>query len=207
MFSGIVQGCFEVVEVVKKPGLITFTVKVSKKIIKNLKKGSSVSVDGVCLTVSKISGGRISFDAMLETLNKTTLGKLKVDDELNIEKSIKVGDEIGGHPVSGHIHGTAEIVNIERPENNHVVTFKCDKKWMKYIFPKGFISLDGVSLTVVDVNKKEGTFTVYFIPETLRLTTFSFKGQGDLVNMEIDQQTRTIVDTVEIIIKGSDYAK
>ncbi len=202
MFSGIVQGCFEVVDVVRKTGLISFTVKISNKMAKDLKKGSSVSVDGVCLTVIKINENKISFDAMLETLNKTTLCELKKGDKVNIERSIKAGDEIGGHPVSGHVHSKTEIVKVETPVNNKVVTFKAGKNWIKYIIAKGFISLDGVSLTVVDVEKQEGTFTVYFIPETLKLTTFGFKKEGDYVNMEIDQQTKAIVDTVESVLKG-----
>lgn len=201
MFTGIVQDCVKVSRTEKKRGLTTFSLEFPKNLLKNLKKGASVSVDGVCLTVVKIQKNKISFDAMLETLNKTTLARLKIGDRVNIERSIRVGDEIGGHPVSGHVHGTAQIVKIENPENNHIATFECGKEWMKYIIPKGFIALDGASLTVVDVDKNWGIFTIWFIPETLKLTTFGFKKEGDLVNMEIDQQTKTIVDTIEFVLK------
>ncbi len=201
MFSGIVQSCVEVVNVRKKTGLTTFTLQLPKSLIKGLKKGSSISVDGVCLTVAKISGTKVSFDAMKETLDKTTISELKTRSSVNIEKSLKVGDEIGGHNVSGHVDTKAEIVKIEKPKNNHIITFKCDKKWMKYILPKGFIALDGASLTIVDVDKNQGAFSVYFIPETLKITTFRFKRVGDKVNLEIDRQTQAIVDTVERVLK------
>ena len=200
MFSGIIQGCFPIIKVLRKRGLTTFTVNIGK-LSKGLKKGNSVSVDGVCLTVAKLGGKTATFDAMKETLSKTTIGQVSEGRKVNIERSVRIGDEIGGHNVSGHVHGTAEIVNVEKPKNNWIVTFKCDKKWMKYIFPKGFIALDGASLTVVDVDKKEAIFTVYFIPETLKLTTFGFKKKGDRVNMEIDQQTHVIVDTLEAFLK------
>ncbi len=202
MFSGIIEGLGEVTEAIKNEGLTTFSVKLPFS-AKKIKRGSSISIDGVCLTAVKIDDS-VYFDVMKETLNKTTLKKLEVGRKVNIEKSIKVGDEIGGHLISGHIDCEAEIVKTERPENNHIITFRVDRKWMKYILPKGFIALDGASLTVVDVFKEGGEFTVYFIPETLKLTTFGFKKEGDIVNLEIDRQTQAIVDTVENILnKGN----
>lgn len=200
MFSGIVKGLVEVNDVEKKRGLTTFSVTAQKNIFSVIKTGASVSIDGVCLTASKIDRQKIFFDVMQETLDKTTLKYLEKNQLVNIERSIKAGDEIGGHIVSGHVHGEAEIVKVEEAENNKKNVFKCDKNLIKYIFPKGFIALDGVSLTVVDVDKKQGTFTVCLIPETLKLTTFGFKNMGDFVNLEIDQQTRTIVDTVEAVL-------
>ncbi len=201
MFSGIVHGCAKVVDVISKPWLVSFTLDLPKNLSKGLKKGSSISVDGVCLTTTKVSGNKITFDAMKETLNKTTIGSLKVGSRVNIERALKVGDEIGGHDVSGHVDSVARIVKTVKPKNNHIVTFQCDKRWMKYIFSKGFVALDGVSLTVVDVDKNKGTFTVYFIPETLRITTFGFKKVGDNVNLEIDRGTQIIVETMENILK------
>lgn len=161
-----------------------------------IKQGASVSVSGVCLTVAAIDGSKLAFDMMEETLEKTTLGSLKVGDLANIERSITVDAEIGGHRVSGHVTGVAEIINLDTPPNNHILTFKCDPTWMDYILPKGFIALDGCSLTVVDV-MKEGGFTIHLIPETLRITTFGEKKVGDWVNLEIDSTTQAIVETVK----------
>ncbi|MBI4164092.1 MAG: riboflavin synthase subunit alpha [Candidatus Aenigmarchaeota archaeon] len=200
MFSGIVQGCAKVAEVKSKPWLISFALDFPEKLSKDLKKGSSISVCGVCLTTTNISGNKIFFDAMKETLNKTTIGSLKVGDKVNIERALRIGDEIGGHDVSGHVDTVAKIAKVEKPKNNHIVTFQCDKRWMKYIFPKGFVALDGVSLTVVDVDKTRGAFSVYFIPETLKITTFGSKTVGDSVNLEIDRGTQVIVETMENIL-------
>ena len=116
---------------------------------------------------------------------------------MNIERSAKMGDEIGGHPMSGHVSAMAEIVDVQESEHNKKMTFHIDPVWMKFIFSKGFIGLDGASLTVVDADKDRGTFKVWFIPETLRLTRFGNKQVGDKVNVEIDPQTQVIVETVE----------
>jgi len=202
MFSGIVQGYFEVAEVVRKTGLTAFSVKVSKKIVRNLKKGASVSVDGVCLTVTSVKNNLVSFDMMGETLKRTTLGSVKENQKVNIERSITRYDEIGGHIVSGHVDAVAKIVKVEKPdENNHIVTFQSDNEWIKYIFEKGFIALDGVSLTVVDVNREQNTFTVWLIPKTLEVTTFGFKKGGDNVNLEIERYTKVLVDTIMNTLK------
>jgi len=156
-----------------------------------------VAVGGVCLTATEIDGDRVRFDAMAETLRRTTLGALQVGARVNVERSYRVGDEVGGHIVSGHVTGTAEIVAVEATETNRAVTFRCDPSWMKYLLPKGFVALDGCSLTLSDVDARASTFRVWFIPETLRLTSFGQKTEGDLVNLELDSRTQTIVDTVE----------
>jgi len=197
MFTGIVQECVPVVDLKERPGINTLTLKFPNLLLPGLKIGSSVSVDGVCLTTIAIEDNLVSFDAMTETLRKTTIGQIELGQRVNIERSATIGDEVGGHEVSGHVTAMAEIIRVSKPENNHVVTFMVSPEWMKYIFPKGFIALDGASLTVVDVDKKAGTFTVWLIPETLRRTTFGFKREGDLVNLEIDSRTQAIVDTVE----------
>ena len=151
--------------------------------------------------VVEIDGSRVSFDAMQETLQKSTIGSLKNGDQVNIERSAKMGDEIGGHPMSGHVSTMAEIIDMSESENNKSMTFKVDPSWMRFIFSKGFIGLDGASLTVVDADAKAGTFEVYFIPETLRLTRFGTKQVGDRVNVEIDPQTQVIVETVERVLQ------
>lgn len=200
MFTGIVKACVPVVQLDIEEGLHHITIELPVGLADGINSGASIAIDGTCLTVAKSGGRRVTFDVMSETLNRTTLGSLREGDRVNVERSFRVGDEIGGHIVSGHVDTTAEIVSVEKPANNHILTFRCTKEWMKYILPKGFIALDGCSLTIVDVNQDLATFTVYFIPETQRITTFGFKKVGDKVNVEIDRQTQAIVDTVEHIL-------
>jgi riboflavin synthase len=200
MFTGIVQALLPVVELVRSPGLLRIGLALPEAQRRGLALGASVAVDGVCLTVAEMAGERVYFDAMAETLRKTTLGSLAEGDLVNVERSASVGDEIGGHLVSGHVMGTAEIVAIERPEGNHAARFRVPAAWMKYVLPKGFIALDGASLTVVDTDRARGEFSVWFIPETLRRTTFGRKGVGARVNVEIDARTQAIVDTVEAVL-------
>ena len=192
MFSGIVQAKCPITELAHQEGLLRLVIDLGS-LADQLKQGASVSVSGVCLTVADIAGSHITFQVMGETLNKTTLGSLKIWDEVNIERSVKIGDEVGGHVVSGHVTGTAKITKVETPFNNHILTLECPTAWMEFIFAKGFIALDGCSLTIVDVGTN--WFTVHLIPETLRLTTFSFKKAGDLVNLEFDPMTQAVVET------------
>lgn len=196
MFTGIVTGTFPIVELTRKTGLSTFAVELDAAHGADLAIGASVSLDGVCMTVTKVAGTRAYFDASVETLGKTTLGRVQVGTRLNVERSAKSGAEIGGHPVSGHVDGLAEIVALERPENNCVITFQLPKEYARYVFNKGFVSLNGCSLTVCDLDKKTARFRVFLIPETLRLTTFGASRVGDRVNFEIDRQTQVIVDTI-----------
>jgi riboflavin synthase len=196
MYTGIVQRVANIIAVDKKTGLNTLKIAFDDYLLNHLTVGASVAVDGVCLTVTTIEKHQVSFDVMQETLNKTTLGLLNAGDKVNIERSAKQGDEIGGHILSGHIEGRAEIVNITESENNYILEFSCPQEWMKYILPKGFIAINGASLTIVDT-QTTGGFNVYLIPETLRATTFKQKRLGDSVNIEIDNQTKVIVSTVE----------
>jgi riboflavin synthase len=136
-----------------------------------------------------------------ETLERTTLKNLAPGQIVNIERSAKIGDEIGGHILSGHIFATAEITQITPlGEEQKILTFKAPKILGKYLFPKGYIALNGVSLTLVETDI-EGGFTVHLIPETLRATTFGQSHVGDLVNVEIDSQTQAIVHTVENFLR------
>jgi riboflavin synthase len=196
MYTGIVQAVCSVKTVTRKSGLNSFIIDFNDALLTGLKIGASVAVDGVCLTVTTIDHHAISFDAMQETLNKTTLGNIIAGDKVNIERSARAGDEVGGHILSGHIEGTATIKKLTSFENNHILEFVCPIEWMKYILPKGFIAVNGASLTLVDTFKTGG-FSIHLIPETLRATTFGMKKQGDMVNIEIDNQTKIIVTTVE----------
>jgi riboflavin synthase len=153
-------------------------------------------VEGVCLSVTALEGDLVWFDAMQETLSRTTLGALQPGMKVNVERSAKGQAEIGGHVVSGHVDGLAEVVAIERPENNHVIRVRVPEPQRPYVFNKGFVALSGCSLTVSNLDVARGEFEVWLIPETLRRTTFAERQVGDVLNLEVDRQTQVIVDTV-----------
>ncbi|HVR29926.1 MAG TPA: riboflavin synthase subunit alpha [Thermoanaerobaculia bacterium] len=203
MFTGIVQGSCPVVRIVERPGLRTLLVDLPETLLRGLETGASVAVSGVCLTVTAITPEGVAFDAIQETQDRTTLRELRPGDRVNVERSARAGDEVGGHELSGHVDGTAEITAVERPPGNHVVTFRAPRELLRYVFPKGFIALDGCSLTVVDVNRDASTFTVHLVPETLRVTTFGDKRPGDRVNLEIERRTQAIVDTVREVVRDT----
>lgn len=196
MFTGIVQGIAKVVAITERENFRTHQIKMPLEIQQNLILGASVAHNGVCLTVTKIEEDLVSFDLMQETLRITNLGTLQPGDFVNIERAMKMGDEIGGHILSGHIFCTAEVSNIIESENNYQLWLTLpNKEVMKYILSKGFIAIDGISLTIAEV--KEQSFCVNLIPETLLRTLIGKRKIGDKVNIEIDSQTQAIVDTVE----------
>jgi riboflavin synthase len=195
MFSGIVTGLGIIENIEKQNKFRNIRVRLPKGTNEHLSQGASVSLDGVCLTVVEFSEHTASFDIIDETLNRTTLSKLEVGDMINVERSLKFGEEIGGHQVSGHIDQIAEITDINNPENNHIVRMKIPSKYMPYIIEKGYIALDGCSLTIANVF--DDGFNVCLIPETLRRTTFGFKKEGDFVNFEIEAATKAIVDSYD----------
>jgi len=202
MFTGIVQGVAKVTELTERPGLRSFTLEFPSGFAEGLEIGASVSCDGVCLTVTQLRGETAAdFDVMLQSLNLTTLGEFVQGGQLNVERAAKDGAEIGGHPLSGHIDFRAQIAEIRRPENNRVLRIAVPPHWMRYIFAKGYIAINGASLTVSDVNKAGNWFEVWLIPETLRMTTFEHKDVGDELNIEIERQTQVIVDTVRAAVE------
>jgi riboflavin synthase len=207
MYSGITQGLYEVINLAKKPGLIDYTVNLSSELTKLLKPGDSVAIDGVCQSLVQLVGTHASFQAIQETLDKTTLNTLHVGRYVSVERSLRWGDEVGGHEVSGHVVGTAILYQKIQEHNNTTLVLKCDPDWMKYILPKGFIAVDGSSLTVGQTYIDEGLFCLHLIPETLRLTNFSKKQIQDRVNIEFDYKTKTIVDTVERLVIKNGIAK
>lgn len=196
MYTGIVQGAFEAVEVERRPDFMSFAVQLPPELLEGLTPGSSVNVDGVCQTVVRVDGNKVWFDAMIETLRRTTLGQLRKGDKVNVERSARAGQEIGGHDIAGHVDGTLELVGQHESEDNLFLTFQVPESYRRYVFDKGFLSIHGCSLTVSNLNKKSGTFEVYLIPETLRLTNLGSTNVGDRVNFEIDRRTQAIVDTV-----------
>lgn len=193
MFAGIVGGKGKVAKAEWSDNRLNYVLAFPQDLLEGLKIGASVSVDGVCQTVTSIQGHLVWFDAIMETLQKTTLNALKEGDFVNLERALKLGDEIGGHLLSGHIYGTASLISIK--ENTY--TFQCPQGWTKYLFEKGFIAIDGVSLTLGAVDRKEGLFSVHLIPETLRTTSLGAKKPNSLLNLEFDSLTQVAVETIE----------
>lgn len=198
MFTGIVQAALPIAELEQKPGLWTLALDLPQQMIPGLALGASVALNGACLTVTRIDGQRVYFDAMMETLDITNLGHIEVGTKVNVERAAKFGDDIGGHQLSGHVHGVTEIVVIDRPENNCVIWFDLPEKFKPYVFTKGYIGLNGCSLTIGDV--LEDRFCVFLIPETLKITTFGESEVGTKINLEIDSHTQAVVDTVERVL-------
>ena len=197
MFTGIVQGVAHVEALTDRPGLRSFRLRFPPGFSQGLEIGASVSCDGVCLTVTSLDGDdAASFDVMQQSLGLTTLGGLIEGSAINVERAAKDGAEIGGHPLSGHIDVTGTLLEIRRPQNNHVLRIGLPPRWMRYVFAKGYIAVNGASLTVAEADRQAGWFEVWLIPETLRQTTFGAKQVGDVLNIEIERSTQVFVDTV-----------
>lgn len=205
MFTGIVQGLAQVAAITEKPGLTSFTLDFPAGFCEGLEIGASVACDGVCLTVTALKGANAAdFDVMQQSLNLTTLAGLKQGSPLNVERAAKEGAEIGGHPLSGHVDFMATLESVRRPENNHVMRIAVPAPWMRYIFAKGYIAINGASLTVAEAGRERdgsGWFEVWLIPETLRMTTFGDKQPGAKLNIEIERQTQVLVDTVRATVE------
>lgn len=196
MFTGIVQGTARIHEIYEAANFRTQRLEMPAEMLEGLQIGASVANNGVCLTVTKIDGHLVDFDLMQETLKITNLGELQAGDYVNVERAMQMGTEIGGHILSGHVYCTAEISERIPSENNLQIWFKLpNKEVMKYVLEKGFIAVDGISLTIGAVREQE--FCVNLIPETIHRTLIGKKQVGQHVNIEIDPQTQAIVDTVE----------
>ncbi len=197
MFTGIVQGVARVARLTDRPGLRSFELALPEGFDTGLEIGASVACDGVCLTVTALPGpGRATFDVMQQSLALTTLGALVEGSRLNVERAAKDGAEIGGHPLSGHIDCLARLIEIRQPENNHVLRIEVPPSHRRYVFAKGYIAINGASLTIAETDRRAGWFEVWLIPETLRMTTFADKRVGDGLNLEIERGTQVVVDTV-----------
>lgn len=197
MFTGIVQGKGTVVSIEIGNEITTFRIQVPST--EGLQIGASVSIDGVCLTATEFSGEIVSFDVIPETLEKTTLGQLEQGQYVNVERSLRYGDEVGGHLLSGHIIGRGIISKADNLGDGAQYSILTPPDVRKYLVSKGYVGIDGISLTIGDVS--EDQFDLHLIPETLRLTTIGDKQVGDAVNLEIDSTTMMIVETVERMMK------
>lgn len=205
MFTGIVQGTAEVVAIEEAEAFRTHVIALPEALRHGLEIGASVAHNGVCLTVTAIEGDRVSFDLMRETLKVTNLGGVTVGSRVNIERAARFGDEIGGHAMSGHVICIAELVELEATPNNRRLWFEVPREMGRFLFEKGYIGVDGISLTIGDVcpaTESHGPrFCVNLIPETLARTTLADRAPGDWVNIEVDPQTQAIVETVERVLE------
>ena len=207
MFTGIVQSQAQVISQISANNFVRLKILVKKSLVQQLEIGASIAINGVCLTAVDFGDVNenqsfVEFDVIDETLRVTNLGDISDNGSVNYERSLKVGYEIGGHMVSGHVHTIAELLKVESSESNRALTFTCDEKWGAYILPEGFITLNGVSLTVGKVENNR--FTVHLIPETLTRTNIGALIAGDNVNVEFDQQTMSIVETLKRMKANND---
>jgi riboflavin synthase len=193
VFTGIIQSIQKVVSVHPiSQGGIAYSIDYPHSV----PIGNSVSINGVCQTVVKQEKGELWFEAIEETLSKTNLATLEPGIEVNCERAARFGDEIGGHLLSGHIVCTTKVTSIEK----NAYTFQVPSKWRKYLFEKGYVALDGVSLTIVSMNPQTGELCVHLIPETLKRTTLGKKTLGSEINLEIDSLTQAVVERTEAFL-------
>tara|TARA_B100001063_G_scaffold189619_1_gene180353 strand:- start:512 stop:1123 length:612 start_codon:yes stop_codon:yes gene_type:complete len=198
MFTGIVSGSGTVQRIIKNEDYITITVRAPKGFSKNLIKGSSIAVNGVCLTVKKGKTDNLEFDVIDETLDKTNLKSLAKSDKVNLERSMTAATEIGGHLVSGHIHGVGKVLKVINKAKTKDLLIKIPHDLREYFFYKGYVALNGCSLTIGKVLKS--SFYIHLIPETLTITTFKDIALGDIINIEVDQSTINTVETVKRVM-------
>jgi len=196
MFTGIVQGKAEVIACERHDGFMQLELELPQSRADNLEVGASIAVNGTCLTITAHDGCRVRFDLIDTTLALTNLGEIEPGHQVNFERAARMGDEIGGHLMSGHVLCCARLLRTEATEHNYHIHFETPKAAAPYLLPKGFVGLNGCSLTLASVDAATGEFSVSLIPETLSQTTFGSLKPGARVNLEVDPQTQAIVDTV-----------
>ena len=199
MFTGIIQGTATVLAIEKKDNFQTHTIEMPEQLLDDLEPGASVAHNGCCLTVTGLDDQKVTFDLVQETLRITNLGQLEVGDQINVERAARFGDEIGGHAMSGHILCTAVVESVHKSANNHQIWFQVPEEMEQYLFAKGYIGIDGISLTIGEVKGRR--FNVNLIPETLNRTNIGSRRPGERVNIEIDPQTQAIVETVKRVLQ------
>ncbi len=196
MFSGIVQACLPIASLARSESGLRLGMQFPPLVLSGLNRGASVAIDGVCLTATDIEDNLVYFDAVPGTLVRTNLGARDAGQRVNVERSLVQGAEIGGHPVSGHVGGTAALIALQAGPTKSYIDFYVPEHLQKYIFLRGYVALNGCSLTVAE-SDDFGIYRVNLIPETLRQTSFTDYRPGDRINIEPDAQTITVVDTVE----------
>lgn len=211
MFTGIVQTQATVISTNQQQGVMRLVLAVAKQYVAKLELGASVAINGCCLTVVKVENtseqalAQVHYDVIDETLQLTNLGKLIVGRTVNYERSMRFDTELGGHIVSGHIHCVAQIKHIINTDGNCKIQLNLPSKWQKYVMYKGFVSVNGASLTVGEID--DSGFWLHLIPETLSISNIGQAKVGDELNVEVDQQTYTIINTVENYLRQQGHSQ
>ncbi len=183
MFTGIIEHLGNVTQIKKQADSAVIVVDIAQ-MSKDVNSGDSIAINGACLTVTHIKGSEVSFDVSTETLSKTTIGELKTSDRVNVESSLRIGDKLGGHFVTGHVDGVGAINRKESETGQCTMWFSVSKELANMMIKKGSVAVDGISLTIVELEEK--SFSVALIPYTLEETSLGFKKVGQKVNIETD---------------------
>lgn len=194
MFTGLVEGLGTVAGLVAQGDGMRLVIDIGE-LVEGCRIGDSVAVNGCCLTVVELDGTRLGFDAVPETLRCTNLGKLALADRVNIERSLRVGDALGGHLVTGHVDAVGQLDQRQDEDAWSFFWFRCPPKLTRQMAPKGSITVDGISLTLVDVEDER--FSVALIPHTLAVTTLGQLALGGSVNLETDLLAKYVERQVE----------
>ena len=206
MFTGIVQGYCEVTAAVREGGVTQIVVELGE-LARGLESGASVALNGCCLTATDVGDTSASFDMVDETMTLSNLGELVVGDRVNVERSFRVGDEIGGHILSGHIACAVPVCDVQSSEGHKVVSVEVPKSWLKYLMNKGFVVLNGASLTIAELDRNTSIASVSLIPETLARTSFQNVAVGERINLEVDSRTQAVVDTVQAMLRDENLVR
>ena len=190
MFSGIIQGQATLTSKIETDSIVKMNFTTKAFIPSDLDLGASIAINGVCLTATSLTQDSFSMDVSTETLRCTNIGELEINDEVNIEQSLKIGDSIDGHFVFGHVDEVATLQNIEELDQTKILNFSLSEEWMRFVAKKGSISINGVSLTINEVTNL--VFEVMIIPHTLEKTTFNEFKKGTRANIEYDMLARYV---------------
>jgi riboflavin synthase len=183
MFTGIIEHLGKVMQIKRQADSATIVVDIAQ-MSKDVNPGDSIAINGACLTATHIKGSKVNFDVSAETLSKTTIGEMRVSDRVNVENSLRIGDKLGGHFVTGHVDGVGIINRKESETGQCTMWFSVSKELADMMIKKGSVAVDGISLTIVEL--EETLFSVALIPYTLDATSLGFKKTGQRVNIETD---------------------
>ena len=185
-------------------GVINLVVDVGN-LSDGVETGASIAINGVCLTAVSVENRNVEFQMVSETTSLSNLGRLSEGNRVNVERSYRVGDEVGGHVLSGHIVCAAGVIEVERSTGHQLVHMAVPQQWLAYLFDKGFVALNGASLTIAAIDREKSTIAVSLIPETLQRTTFGSVAVGDNINLEIDSRTQAVVETVREVLADKTF--
>lgn len=200
MFTGLIQAVGQVAAIERQESSARLEIS-SKEISAQIAQGDSVSINGTCLTVVSFDESKFAVDVMVQTLNLTSTGSLEVGSAVNLELATRTADRLGGHIVQGHVDGVAEVVAISADSQWTRMDLSIPKELMKYVVAQGSICVEGVSLTVGELNDPADQITVWLIPETLDKTNLSYKQVGDRLNIEVDVLAKYVE---RLIARGQD---